>query len=144
MMKQEIAAPALVGLASGAFIGWLIFFAPMEWRHDASDLTKEQKAALQVLGESLPGSAHGRWCTALDAVYAREQVYVDAMNACKPGTAEYREASAKAFSFMEATENIVVEYYRRKKFDGPEAAADWYVTETQKSDTQIIEDWKGQ
>ena len=37
--------------------------------------------------------------------------------------------------------NLLAEYFRREKIDGSEKAADWYVTETKKSDDQIIEDW---
>jgi len=107
----------------------------------ASDLTKEQKAALQMLGERTSDAGHERWQAAHKTVYEREQVYVDIMNASKPGTAEHQEASAKGWRFMKATNNLALEYYRRKKADGSEKAADWYVAEIKKSDDQIIEDW---
>ncbi len=105
------------------------------------DLTKEQKAALQVLGESLPDPGHERYRTASETVYAREQVYVDAMNACQYGSDEYRKASAKGLSFIGATNNLSLEYFDRNKADGSEKAADWYIAEIKKTDRQIIADW---
>ncbi len=105
---------------------------------DASDLTKEQKAALQTLGEmQTPDAGHERYKAARRLVYAREQVYVDAMNANKLGTDERREA----WSFLKAANNLRLEYFRRNKADGSEKAADWFIAEIKKSDDQIIEDW---
>ena len=104
------------------------------------DLTAEQRDALQVLGEMLPESDHSRWIAAASTVRERGQVYVDVMNSFEYGTDERREASAKELSFSRAENNLSEEYFRRRKIDGKKAA-DWYVAEIQKSDTQLIGDW---
>ncbi len=107
-------------------------------RPDASDLTKEQKAALQVLGETLtPDPGHERYKAARQTVNAREQVYLDVMDACKSGSDEYW----KAWSFVTATNKISLEYFHREEVDGSEKAADWFIAEIKKSDDQIIKDW---
>ncbi len=115
---------------------------------DRPDLTEEQLDALQVLGEMQPDSDHYRQAVAADAVagaaaeavHARGKIYRDAYEACEPGSAERREAKAKELSFAIAENSLILEYLRRRKIDGTQAA-DWYVAEIEKSDTQIIEDW---
>lgn len=105
---------------------------------DASDLTEEQLAALQVLGEIVtPDPGHERYKAARQTVHARNQVYEDIMDTCKAGSDE----RWKALSFVSASNNVCLEYYRRAKIDGTEKAADWFIAEIKKSDDQIIEDW---
>ena len=115
---------------------------------DQPDLTEEQLDALQALGEMRANADQHRQAVAADsvagaaaeAVHARGKIYREAYEACEPGSAERKEAKAKELSFAIAENTLLIEYVRRRKIDGTKAA-DWYVAETEKSDTQIIEDW---
>lgn len=109
---------------------------------DASDLTKEQKAALQVLGEIItPPAGYERYREARGVVYARQQVYDDAWDASKFGTDEERETRTQATYFRRITVALLSELGRREEADGFEKAADWCFAELKKSDDQLAEDW---
>ena len=104
------------------------------------NLTEEQKRGLEVIAALQPDPDHARFKVALNTVSAREQVYVDAANDWQRGTDEYREADNQCHEFLHATNHLVMEYFRRQKIDGKKAA-DWYIKEARKSDSQIVSDW---
>jgi len=116
---------------------------------DRPDLTKEQLDALQSLGEMRANFATspqdapdlGAVFDAQDQMYARIEKNWAAYKACKPGTAESREAYEKANNLPKAQGNVFSEYIRLQEIDGKKAAAEWYVAEMEKSDSQIIEKW---
>lgn len=107
------------------------FFVLAGCSDPANDLTPQQKAALQMLGEHIsPDADHERYEAARESLFER----ID--------RSERRGDNALATVHLLAGANqIGCEYERRRKVDGSKKAADWYVEEIKKSDEQIIADW---
>ena len=108
---------------------------------DVPDLTEEQTLTLQALGEMLDPHRERVRKLHTHRLWSRLEAYKAAIEEYPYGSAAYKFYSERGLAFTNAESNLLAEYSHKEKIDGSEKAADWYVTETNKSDDQVIEDW---